>query len=222
MIVAPRCLIRNASASSAVMKSPAMNSPLPSMKKQRSASPSQAMPMSARLGHHPLDDVAAVLLDERDWPRGSGTCRRSRSTAGWSGRAAGRRAAARPAPPMPLPASSTTLNGLISGRVDERQHVLDVVVDHVGRSTVPRAARTAAGMVPPTIMSRMSEMPASPLSGNASRPHHLHAVVLLRVVRGGDLRRRRRARRGRRRSTSCRCRACRSRRRRRPARAPRR
>ena len=29
------------------MKSPEMNSPLPSMKKQRSASPSQAMPMSA-------------------------------------------------------------------------------------------------------------------------------------------------------------------------------
>ena len=29
------------------MKSPGMNSPLPSMKKQRSASPSQAMPMSA-------------------------------------------------------------------------------------------------------------------------------------------------------------------------------
>ena len=29
------------------MKSPLMNSPLPSMKKQRSASPSHAMPMSA-------------------------------------------------------------------------------------------------------------------------------------------------------------------------------
>ena len=47
MMVAPGCLSRNASASSAVMKSPEMNSPLPSMKKQRSASPSQAMPTSA-------------------------------------------------------------------------------------------------------------------------------------------------------------------------------
>ena len=47
MIVAPGVFSRNASASSAVMKSPEMNSPLPSMKKQRSASPSQAMPMSA-------------------------------------------------------------------------------------------------------------------------------------------------------------------------------
>ena len=36
-------------------------------------------------------------------------------------------------------------------------------------------------------MSRMSEMPASPLSGNASLAHHLHAVVLLRIVRGRDL-----------------------------------
>ena len=47
MTVAPGCFSRNASASSAVMKSPEMNSPVPSMKKQRSASPSQAMPMSA-------------------------------------------------------------------------------------------------------------------------------------------------------------------------------
>ena len=39
-------------------KSPAMNSPVPSMKKQRSASPSQAMPMSAFSRDHPLDDVA--------------------------------------------------------------------------------------------------------------------------------------------------------------------
>ena len=65
MIVAPGCFSRNASASSAVMKSPEMNSPVPSMKKQRSASPSQAMPMSAFSRDHALDDVAAVLFDER-------------------------------------------------------------------------------------------------------------------------------------------------------------
>ena len=34
----------------------------------------------------------------------------------------------------------------------------------------------------------MSLMPSSPLSGNASRPHHLDAVVFLRVVRRRDLR----------------------------------
>ena len=65
MIVEPGCFRRNASASSAVMKSPEMNSPVPSMKKQRSASPSQAMPMSAFSATHPLGDVAPVLLDER-------------------------------------------------------------------------------------------------------------------------------------------------------------
>ena len=65
MIVEPGCFSRNASASSAVMKSPEMNSPVPSMKKQRSASPSQAMPMSAFSAIDALDDVAAVLLDER-------------------------------------------------------------------------------------------------------------------------------------------------------------
>ena len=47
------------------MKSPEMNSPLPSMKKQRSASPSQAMPMSALLPDHFRGDVAPVLLDQR-------------------------------------------------------------------------------------------------------------------------------------------------------------
>jgi hypothetical protein len=48
MTVAAGNFSRNASASSAVTKSPGTNSPLPSMKKQRSASPSHAMPTSAR------------------------------------------------------------------------------------------------------------------------------------------------------------------------------
>ncbi|MND04211.1 hypothetical protein D3C83_243780 [compost metagenome] len=48
MMVDPGCFIRKASDRSAVMKSPEMNSPVPSMKKQRSASPSHAIPISAR------------------------------------------------------------------------------------------------------------------------------------------------------------------------------
>ena len=47
------------------MKSPSQNSPLASMKKQRSASPSQAIPRSAPLGAHPLDDHPPVLLQQR-------------------------------------------------------------------------------------------------------------------------------------------------------------
>ncbi len=46
-MAAPGCLSSRASASSAVTKSPGTNSPCSSMKKQRSASPSQAMPRSA-------------------------------------------------------------------------------------------------------------------------------------------------------------------------------
>ena len=65
MTVAPGCFSRNASASRAVTKSPEMNSPLPSMKKQRSASPSHAMPMSAFCRHDFRRDVLAVLFDER-------------------------------------------------------------------------------------------------------------------------------------------------------------
>ncbi len=48
-----------------MMKSPLMNSPVPSMKKQRSASPSQAMPISAFSCDDAFDDVAAVFFDQR-------------------------------------------------------------------------------------------------------------------------------------------------------------
>ena len=46
-------------------KSPSTKRPVSSMKKQRSASPSQAMPRSAPLGAHLVDDEAAVLLEQR-------------------------------------------------------------------------------------------------------------------------------------------------------------
>src|SRR4026208_1732927 len=74
MIVSPGDFIRKLSASSAVTKSPEMNSPLPSMKKHRSASPSQAIPMSAfcRLTSSVISrrapargDIATVVLEER-------------------------------------------------------------------------------------------------------------------------------------------------------------
>ena len=108
-------------------------------------------------------------------------------------------------PPMPLPASSTTLNGLMTAGSMNDITCSTYGVEHVLRASTRAAARRpAAAGVPSAIMSRMSAMPASPLSGNASLPHHLHAVVLLRIVRRGDLRRRRRGRRARPRSTACR------------------
>ena len=96
---------------------------------QRSASPSQAMPISARLALDRLDDVAAILLDERvrlvvgkcavDFE--AQPCRPCRAGA--------RRACGATMPAMPLPASSTTLNGLMIDRIDERHHVIRVIVD---------------------------------------------------------------------------------------------
>jgi hypothetical protein len=46
--------------------------------------------------------------------------------------------------------------------------VLDVVVEDVLRERLPGVA-AGGGIVPAAIMSRMSPMPASPLSGSASR-----------------------------------------------------
>src|ERR687888_281738 len=99
MTDAPGCFIRNASARSAVTKSPETNSPVPVMKKQRSASPSHAMPMSAR---------------------------------------------------------SATTRSTMSRRFRR---------DHVGVVRDPRLAAERKRLL----------------------AHHLHAVVLLRVVRGGNL-----------------------------------
>ena len=50
--LAPGACASSDSASSAVRKSPSTNAPVSSMKKQRSASPSQAMPRSAPLVAH--------------------------------------------------------------------------------------------------------------------------------------------------------------------------
>src|SRR5207244_3258284 len=70
MIVEPGCFSRNASASRAVMKSPGMNSPAPSMKKQRSASPSQAMPMSVAIDR----DGKSVWATDRCSPGATPGC----------------------------------------------------------------------------------------------------------------------------------------------------
>ena len=89
-----------------------MNSPLPSMKKQRSASPSQAMPMSA------FSRSTAAVMSARfssssglaSW-FGNVPSTSMQSDVTWQGRRSKSCGATRPA--MPLPPSRTTLNGLI-------------------------------------------------------------------------------------------------------------
>ena len=54
-------------------------------------------------------------------------------------------------------------------RVDERHDVLDVVVEHVRRASARRGVAAGGGSVPAAIMSRMSPMPASPLTAGTPR-----------------------------------------------------
>ena len=177
MIVDPGCFMSAASASRAVMKSPAMNSPLPSMKKQRSASPSHAMPTSA-----PWRTTSATM---------SARFSSSSGLASWfgnvpstskhsfvvrHGRRSNRCGATRPA--MPLPASSTVVKSWIT--VGSMNPITCSTYGAMTSSdvTVPRVA-AGAGSDPVSIISRISLRPDSPLSGNASRFTSLQPLYCL-------------------------------------------
>ena len=168
------------------------------------------------LGDHALDDVAAVLLDER-----VGLVVRKAAV---DLEAQPRRPAGQPLEQLRRDQAAHAAAGvehdverLDDRRVDERHDVLDVGVEHVLSSSPCRAGAAGGGRRSPAIMSRMSRDALVAAQRERLLAHHLHAVVLLRVVRRGDLRRRRRGRRARPRSTACRSQSSRSRRRRRPA-----
>ena len=94
------------------MKSPAMNSPLPSMKKQRSASPSQAIPMSAlsRITRSTMSRRFSSMSGLASW-FGNVPSTSKHSVVSLHGSSAKSLGATIPA--IPLPASRTTLNGLM-------------------------------------------------------------------------------------------------------------
>ena len=73
-------------------------------------------------------------------------------------------------------------------RVDERHDLLDVVVEQRRASRAARRAATAPGIVP--VVDHVADVADAGVAGERERlaPHHLDAVVLLRVVRRGDLR----------------------------------
>ena len=156
MIVAPGCFSRNASASSAVMKSPEMNSPVPSMKKQRSASPSQAMPMSAfsAMTRSTMSRRFSSMSGLASWFGKRPSISKHSRVVRQGSRSNSFGATS---PPMPLPASSTTLNGRMTPGSMNDMHVLDVGVER-RLCVVTRAAarRAAAAVVSAAIMSRMS------------------------------------------------------------------
>ena len=188
MIVAPGCFSRNASASSAVTKSPEMNSPLPSMKKQRSASPSQAMPMSAfcRIDFLVMSRRFSSISGLASWfgnvpsiSKQSLVVRAGQPLEELRRHQAGHAAAG----------VEHDVERLDDRRVDERHHLLDVVGEACrGCVTRASASRPAAAAGRSAIMSRMSPMPGVAAERQRLGAHHLDAVVLLRIVRRGDLR----------------------------------
>ena len=97
-----------------------------------------AVPRDADVGLLPRSPRSvmsrAVLLDERIGFVVREACRRSRSTASSSWQGSRSNSCGATSPAMPLPASSTTLNGLIDRRVDERHHLLDVRGEDVARA----------------------------------------------------------------------------------------
>ncbi len=167
-------------------KSPAMNSPVPSMKKHRSASPSQAIPMSARsrttrstmsrrfssmsgldswFGNVPSISKQSVVVRH-----GS----RSNSLRGDQASHA-------------APRVEHDVEGLDDRRIDERHHVLDVVVEDVLRGERPGRPRRRRDRARGN---HVADLPEPRLAAQRERlaAHQLDAVVLLRVVRRGDLR----------------------------------
>ncbi len=228
-------------------KSPGMNSPVSSTKKQRSASPSKATPEVGIVRGRRAHDELAVLREQR-----------VRLVV--RERAVGLEVAAHDLDArQPLEDRRQHHAGHPVGRVDddpqrpegvdvdEREHLLDEArPDVLGRARRRVASR---GRSPRSARLRISARPESPPTGQRTAADDLHPRVLLRVVRRRDAdaavelaatrprgrpsrcrpcrgraRRRRRRRRPRsaRRSSSARRGACRGRRRSSGARTPRR
>ena len=169
------------------MKSPAMNSPVPSRKKQRSASPSQAMPTSAFWLMTSAVMSRAVLLDQR-----VGLVIRERAV---HLEAQPRRLARQPIEQLRRHDAGHAAAGvehhverLERLLVDERQDVLDVAVDDVARARSTPGVAGGAGIEPARIISFISLMPALAAQRKGFLADHLAAVVLAGVVRRGDLR----------------------------------
>ena len=168
------------------MKSPAMNSPLPSMKKQRSASPSQAMPMSAFCLITSAVMSCAVLLDQR-----------IRFVIGERAvdlEAQPRRLAGQPIEQPRRDDAGDAAAGVEDDverldrlLVDERHHVLDVAIHDVGaldRAGRRRRRRNRVGE------DHLLHFLDAGFAAQRKRflADHLAAVVLAGIVRRGDLR----------------------------------
>ena len=154
------------------------------MKKQRSASPSQAMPSSAPVSRDLVDDEAAVLLEQRvrlvvgelavRLPVGRAPAR------------SGSRRAAGPTigPAMPLPPSSTTFMRRDLARVDVAERVLAEGVAHVLGRDLARPVRGRTRLARGHDVAQLADARVARERQRAAL-HELRARVGRRVVGGG-------------------------------------
>ena len=182
-IAAPGSLRRIDSASSAVRKSPSTKRPVSSMKKQRSASPSQAMPSSA-----PVSPSLSMMKRRFSSSSGFGS---------WSGELAVRlpvgahlleREAVEQRPDHRAGHAVATVEHHLPGRdparVDEGERVLAEGVAHVLGRDLPRPLRGRAGLAGGHDLAQLAD---ARVAGERERAalHELRARVGRRVVRGG-------------------------------------
>ena len=164
------------------MKSPSQKLPLPSMKKQRSASPSQAIPRSA-----PLDLTRSMIIRRFSSSSGFGS---------WSGNSPfGDEVHLLQLQRQPLEDRADHRTAHPVAAVDDDLHRLDVVgVDEgerVGVEFVPDVdllGRAAAGRLAEAGFDLRLDVADAGVAGERQRPlaDELHAGVGLGVVRGGD------------------------------------
>ena len=113
---------------------------------------------------HPRDDVAAVFLDQRvGFVSGEGAVDREAQRVDLARQRL--EELRRRQPGHAASGIEHDLEWLDDGRIDEAEHVLDVPIENRPLASDRRASRPAAGIRLPAIMSRISEMPSSPLSG---------------------------------------------------------
>ena len=154
------------------------------MKKQRSASPSQAIPRSAPLDLHPVDDHPPVLLQQRVRLVVGELAVRARSTSPPARAPSLLAGSGRPsARAIPLPPSTTTFIGFtFAGSMKERAWAWN------SSQTSTSSMRAAAGRLAEPGFDLGLDVADPGVAGERQRAlaDQLHPGVGLGVVRGGD------------------------------------
>ena len=185
MIVVPGSLASSRTATSAVTADGLTGSPCSSTTKHRSASPSKARPMSA-----PCCRTAAWrstrLAGSSGFASWLGKVPSSSKYSGTISSGSPARTTGTVCPPMPLPASTTTFSGRIAREVDQRVQVRRVVGEDVARGDRADPRRAPGRSVSRSAHSRIVHQAGVLADRGRAGAAELDAVVLRRVVAGGE------------------------------------